>query len=337
MKPCIVVGAGLAGCTMAYLLRERGYAVTVYEKSQQVGGLCRDERWHGTLYSVAGPHIFHTKDDEVWEFANRFTGFNGYVHRIGVEAQGRTVNWPLAWSDFPGLPQPSPVAADTSNLETYALSIMGEVLYERYVLPYTLKQWDVQPRDLPASLGKRFRVTETPEPVFGREHQGYPNHGFMPMFQQMLYGCTVTVGKSIRANEVQAFRGLAIITAPLDQFFGYQYGRLKWVGHRFGFRFGAQRGTQPYAVVNTPEDPVVIRKTDFGDITMQGGSQTVLCREWFDANTRHYPFPGRDELQKPYQQECAKRDWHPIGRLATYRYLNMDLVIRQCLDLAEKL
>ena len=78
MKPCIVVGAGLAGCTMAYLLRERGYAVTVYEKSQRVGGLCRDRRWRGTLYSVAGPHIFHTKDDEVWEFANRFTGFNSF-------------------------------------------------------------------------------------------------------------------------------------------------------------------------------------------------------------------------------------------------------------------
>ncbi len=165
----LIVGAGLTGCTLAYQFARAGLASTLLERSSVPGGLIRSEHMNGVLYEPHGSHIFHTEDEEVWKLANAMTPFNDYRHRVDILADGKVLNWPILLSD---IDRQSPAEeihrqlaeregvdadarAEASNFEEWCLDLMGPILYERFIRPYTEKQWGRPTRELSAQWAPR--------------------------------------------------------------------------------------------------------------------------------------------------------------------------------------
>ena len=172
MTRVLIVGAGLTGCTLAWRLAQDGVETVLLERDELPGGLVRSAHMGGVLYEPHGSHIFHTEDTEVWELANRMTPFRPYRHRVDIVVEGKILNWPILLSDIDAqsrseeikaeleqragsTPRPGPPAA---NFEEWCLDLMGPILYERYIKPYTEKQWGRPARDALGPLGAAARL-----------------------------------------------------------------------------------------------------------------------------------------------------------------------------------
>jgi UDP-galactopyranose mutase len=165
----LIVGAGLTGCTLAHRLGEAGLQTVLLEREQVAGGLIRSEHMGGVLYEPHGSHIFHTEDEEVWQLANRMTPFREYRHRVDIVVDGGLYNWPILLSDLEAQSRSSEIfaeleerrevdaaaRAEAANFEDWCLELMGPILYERYIRPYTEKQWGRPARELSARWAPR--------------------------------------------------------------------------------------------------------------------------------------------------------------------------------------
>ena len=165
----LIVGGGLTACTLAHRLAREGVASTVLERLDVPGGLIRSERMGGVLYEPHGSHIFHTEDEEVWELANAMTPFNAYRHRVDIVADAKLLNWPILLSDIDRQSQAEEIhrqlaeregvdaqaRAQAANFEEWCLELMGPILYERFIQPYTEKQWGRPARELSAQWAPR--------------------------------------------------------------------------------------------------------------------------------------------------------------------------------------
>jgi UDP-galactopyranose mutase len=362
----VIVGAGLTGCTVAHRLADLGMRSLLLEEAEVPGGLIRSAHLEGVLYEPHGSHIFHTEDGEVWELANRFARFNHYRHRVDIMVEGRIRNWPILLSDIEDQPDAdeiklqleerrevdSAARAEAANFEDWCLELMGPILYERYVKPYTQKQWGRPPSELSASWApRRVGVRWDNDPyLFPDVHQGWPGtpNGYTDLIEGLLdrpeiecrTGTRVDLG-GIASHAEE--RNPVVVTAALDSFSGERLGRLEWRGVLVRpVHLPQVEHAQGAMVVNYPglEYPF-IRIHETKHASGQECEGTVLGIEFTGAPGRHYPVESERnrELNDRYQEEVrgqigTGRTFF-AGRLATYKYLDMDDCMRQAFDCAE--
>jgi UDP-galactopyranose mutase len=358
----VVVGAGLAGSTAARLLAEKGLRVLVAERRRSVGGNCHDALDpSGVRVHSHGPHIFHTDDRAVWEFLSRFAFFRPYQHRVLSYAGGRLHPFPLnldSVNQVYGTALPLDgleafLAAEASkaacsrppaNFRDAVVSQVGQRLYELFFRGYTRKQWEREPEELSAELAARVPLRlGRDDRYFTDIYQGLPEDGYTAMVERMLDhpGISLLLGTdwfSVRA-ELQA--GLTVYTGELDRFFDFSRGRLEYRSLRLEFLRQESGPRQAAAVVNYPNDYDWTRITDFGLLCGQDGRGgcTVLCREYPAAQGEPYyvvPDQANRQRREEYLRMAASLESAGthifVGRLAEYRYYDMDDAVRAAMD-----
>nr|WP_232464895.1 UDP-galactopyranose mutase [Bordetella genomosp. 8] len=351
----MVVGAGFAGCVLAERLAAGlGQRVLVIDRRPHIGGNAYDfVNDAGVLVHRYGPHIFHTNADQVVKYLSRFTGWRPYEHRVLASVDGMLVPMPInltTLSTLYGQPFTSETAqaflaerAETHvqirTAEDMVVSQVGRDLYERFFRGYTRKQWGLDPSQLDRSVTARVPTrTSHDDRYFTDRFQAMPDQGYTWMFEQMLDhpNIDICLGTDYRelCGAVPARR--LVYTGPVDEYFDYCYGALPYRSLVFRHETYDQAQFQPVGVVNYPaEDVPYTRITEYKHLTGQHHPRTSVTYEYPSADgDPYYPVP-RPENAELYRRYQALADERPhvlfVGRLATYRYYNMDQVVAQAL------
>ena len=364
----LIVGAGLTGCTLAHRLARDGVESVLLERTPVPGGLIRSEQIEGVLYEPHGSHIFHTEDREVWELANAMTPFNDYRHRVDIVVEGKVLNWPILLSDIEAQSRSDEILreleerkgldaeqrAQAANFEEWCLDLMGPILYERYIKPYTEKQWGRPARELAAQWApRRVSVRWDNDPyLFPDPHQGWPGgpNGYTDLIDGLLEGELVELrtGVEVTLENLDAHAGevdadAIVLTCPLDVFAGQCFGELEWRGIVVrSFHLPHVEYAQGAMVVNYPgfEYPF-IRIHETKHASGQKCEGTVLGIEFTNAPTRYYPIETdrnrglNDRYQNYLREQIGADRVFFAGRLSNYLYIDMDDCMRQALDSAE--
>lgn len=354
----LVVGAGFAGSVIAERCASAGKSVLVIDKREHIGGNAYDEQdSHGVLIHRYGPHIFHTNAPQVIEYLSRFTAWIPYEHRVlakvGSELYpipinqttisrlyGLTLDETGVAAFFEGVREPrNPIRTS----EDAVISSVGRDLCDKFFRGYTRKQWGLDLSELNSSVAARIPVrTNRDDRYFNDSFQNMPADGFTRMFLRMLDhpGIQIELGVDFKTIRTRVQYGLLIFTGPIDAYFDYCFGRLPYRSLRFEHEHLA--GTtryQPVGTVNYPNDYDYTRITEFKHLTGQSHSGTSIVREYPGSTGEpYYPVP-RPENQALYQRyaKLAEQEDHVVfvGRLAEYRYYNMDQVVARALKLFE--
>jgi UDP-galactopyranose mutase len=357
----VIAGAGFSGSVVAaQMARNFGKKVLIVDRRPHIGGNAYDHRnEHGILVHKYGPHIFHTNSRDVFDYLSKFTAWRNYDHRVLANVNGMLVPVPINLDTVNRL---YGMNLDEAQLETYLESIaekpatvrtsedvvvsrVGRDLYEKLFRGYTRKQWGLDPSDLDACVAARIPVRlNRDDRYFTDTFQAMPLHGFTRLFENMLDHPNIEVVlntdyrdvlKSVRWREL-------VYTGPVDEFFNYRYGKLPYRSLRFEHETLNERVHQPVAVVNYPgEDKPYTRITEFKYLTGQEHAKTSIVREYSCADgDPYYPVPRPDNaaVYKKYEALAAEvANVHFTGRLATYKYYNMDQVVAQALTLCGKM
>ncbi|MBE2319432.1 NAD(P)-binding protein [Solirubrobacter sp. CPCC 204708] len=361
----LVVGAGLTGCTLAHCFARAGLETVLLERDVVPGGLIRSEHLNGVLYEPHGSHIFHTEDEEVWELANAMTPFNDYRHRVDILADGKILNWPILLSDIDRQSQSQDIhaqleerrgvdaaaRAQAANFEEWCLELMGPILYERFIRPYTEKQWGRPARELSAQWApRRVSVRWDNDPyLFPDPFQGWPAgpNGYTDLIDGllddpriMLHVNVDVTQENLDAHAREQRADCIVLTCPLDVFCGERFGRLDWRGIDVRSVYVPHKDlAQGAMVVNYPgaEFPF-IRIHETKHASRQRCEGTVLGFEFTGAPTRYYPIETErnrtlnDRYQAELREQVGGEKLFFAGRLANYRYIDMDDCMRQAID-----
>jgi UDP-galactopyranose mutase len=351
----LIVGGGFAGSVLAErLATQRGDKVLVIDKRSHIAGNAYDRHDDaGVLMHQYGPHIFHTNSAAVFDYLSRFTEWRPYEHRVLAKVDGQMLPIPInrtTINQLYGLQLSSdeeteaflatlaePVA-EIRTSEDVVVSRVGRELYEKFFRGYTLKQWGVDPSELDKSVTARVptRVNED-DRYFADRYQFMPAQGYTRMFERMLDHPNIKVMLNTSFDEIKdmiPYRRL-IFTGPVDEYFGFRYGRLPYRSLRFEHVTLDKPWHQPVGVVNYPQTEDYTRVTEYKHLTGQEHPKTTLTYERSAADGEpYYPVP-RPENALLYQKydalaEAEANVWF-VGRLATYRYYNMDQVVGQAL------
>jgi UDP-galactopyranose mutase len=356
----LIVGAGFAGSVAAERLAAGfGKKVLLIDKRPHIGGNAYDHyNDDGILVHKYGPHIFHTNSKDVFEYLSRFTEWRPYQHRVLACVDGQllpipinldTVNrlYGLSLTSFEVDQFFASVAQPVENPTTSEDVIVGKVgrdLYDKFFRNYTRKQWGLDPSELDAQVTARVPVrTNRDDRYFSDTYQVMPRHGYTRMFERMLDHPNIKVMLNTDYHEIEGMvpYGEMIFTGPIDEFFGYRFGKLPYRCLSFQFETQRVERVQPVAVVNYPNEFPFTRVTEFNHLTGQQHRYTTLVYEYpSDEGDPYYPVPrpANNELYRQYQALAdATTRVHFAGRLATYKYYNMDQVVAQALALCTRL
>lgn len=349
----LIVGAGFAGSVLAErLARGSGKQVLLVDRRPHIGGNAYDHYDDaGILVHKYGPHIFHTNSREVFEYLSRFTEWRPYQHKVRASVDGQLV--------------PIPINLDTIN-QLYGLSLnsfqmeeflagraekkeqlrtsedvvvnkVGRELYEKFFRGYTRKQWGLDPSELDAQVTARVPTrTNRDDRYFTDVYQSMPKRGFTRLFENMVDHPNIKLLLKTDYRDVKdalPYREL-IYTGPVDEFFDFQFGKLPYRCLEFRHETLNVPQFQPVAVVNYPNDYEFTRVTEFKHLTGQEHPKTSVVYEYPRAEgDPYYPIPRGEnaEIYRQYQGLAEEAGVHFVGRLATYKYYNMDQVIAQAL------
>lgn len=357
----LMVGAGLSGAVIGRKLAEAGHSVKIVEARDHIGGNCYTERDDetGVMVHVYGPHIFHTDDAEVWAYVNEFETFKPYKNRVKTTAQGQVFSLPInlhTINQFYGKtlrPEEArafiEAQADTAiespeTFEEQALRFVGPDLYEAFFKGYTIKQWGMSPRDLPASILKRLPVRfNYDDNYFFHKFQGMPENGYTVMIERILDHPRIEVQLNTPfTREMGEAFDHVFYSGPLDGYFDFSLGRLGYRTLDFE-RFTHEGDYQGCAVMNYgDEDVPFTRITEHKHFSPWEEHEGSVCyREFSRAcepdDIPYYPIRQVKEkaLLADYVEKAEGLSGVTfVGRLGTYRYLDMDVTIREALDTA---
>jgi UDP-galactopyranose mutase len=366
-KSVLVVGAGFSGGVIARLLAENGHRVTVIDERAHVAGNCHTARdpATGIMLHVYGPHIFHTDDDEVWNFITRHCTMMPYRHQVKAMVGGRVYALPInlhtinQFFDRALSPHEARLfveslsegqdGAEPQSFQDQGLRFVGRALYEAFFHGYTLKQWEVSPDRLPASILKRLPLRFTyDDNYFFHRHQGIPREGYTAAVDSILDHPLITVRLRTRAETLGADSfDHQVYTGPLDRFFDYGFGRL---GYRT-LRFEKDTVDAPYqgtAVMNYCDLSVpytrITEHMYFAPWEADSFRRSVIYREYSATagadDIPYYPVRLIDDkalLNRYVAQAQATPGVTFAGRLGTYAYLDMDVAIRRAMDVGHHL
>lgn len=355
----LIVGAGFAGSVIAErLARGCGKKILLIDRRKHIGGNAYDHyNEYGLLVHKYGPHIFHTNSEQVFEYLSRFTAWRCYEHRVLASVDGRLVPVPINRTtvnllydlnlttdeeveDFFAERAEARTAIRTS--EDVVVSKVGRELYEKLFRNYTRKQWGKDPSELDALVTARIPVrTNEDDRYFTDRYQAMPKFGYTTMFENMLDDSNIRIQLGCEYRDVindAKFREV-IFTGPVDEFFEFRFGELPYRSLRFEHETLETEFLQSVAVVNYPNDHPYTRITEFKHLTGQAHRHTSIVYEYpAAAGDPYYPVPTRENaaLYKQYADLAAQHPKvHFVGRLATYRYYNMDQVVAQALTLCK--
>jgi len=356
----LIVGAGFAGSVLAErLARGSDRRVLLVDRRPHIGGNAYDHHDDaGVLVHRYGPHIFHTNSREVFEYLGRFTAWRPYEHRVQASVDGQLVPLPInldtinklyglgltAMQVQPFFDSLATPVAEVRTSEDVIVSRVGRELYEKFFRGYTRKQWGLDPSELDASVTARVPIrTNRDDRYFTDTYQAMPLHGYTRMFERMLDHPNIKIMLNTDYREVagEIAYGEMIYTGPIDEYFDCRLGKLPYRSLRFVHETHDRPFYQPAPVVNYPNEHAYTRVTEFKRLTGQEHAKTSVVYEYPCAEgDPYYPVP-RAENAALYQQYKALADATPgvhfTGRLATYRYYNMDQVVAQSLTLYAKL
>ena len=360
----LIVGAGLFGSVCAYELNKRGYKVLVVEKRSNVAGNIYTEEVEGIQVHKYGPHIFHTSNKSTWDYINQFAKFNDFINMPIAFYKGKYYNLPFNMNTFEqvfGVKTPEEAMAciekeiknanikEPKNLEEKAISMVGTTIYEILIKGYTQKQWGKPCNELPPSIISRIPVRyERNNNYFNDTYQGIPIGGYTQIIENMLKGIEVRLGVDYleHRDELDALANEIIYTGEIDRFFDYKLGALEWRSLRFEEEVLDQPDYQGCAVVNYTEYEIPytrIAEHKYFDPS-QKSNKTVITKEysktWSVGDEAYYPINDEKngQLYAKYKELALQNpNIHFGGRLGTYSYYNMDVVIEKALQLVESL
>jgi UDP-galactopyranose mutase len=350
----LVVGAGFAGSVLAERLAEgSGQKVLIVDKRPHIGGNAYDHYdEYGILIHKYGPHIFHTNSRDVFEYLSRFTAWRNYQHRVLASVDGQLVPIPINLDTINRL---YGTTFDSLRLKQYFDSVaerrepirtsedvivskVGRELYEKFFRNYTRKQWGLDPSELDSTVIARIPVrTNRDDRYFTDTYQVMPRHGFSRMFERMLAHPNIKIMLNTDYREIEGSIAYerVVFTGPIDEYFDFRFGKLPYRSLEFKFETVNSSQHQPVAVVNYPNDYGFTRVTEIKHITGQDHTKTTLVTEYPQAEGDPYypvPTPQNAALYRKYEELADATDGvHFVGRLATYRYYNMDQVVAQAL------
>ncbi len=355
----LIAGAGYAGAVLAERLANAGKQVVIVEKRPHIGGNAFDETdAHGVLIHRYGPHIFHTKNRAVFEYLSRFTEWLPYEHRVLAQVNGKLLPFPInrdTLNRLYGLSLDEPAAAEflekarvpreiIRSSEDLVLNSVGHDLCEKFFRNYTRKQWGLDLSELSSGVAGRIPVrTNQDDRYFTDDYQFMPKDGYTAMFRRVLEHKNITVELGVdffqQRSKIQA--AMTVYTGPLDAYFGSRLGKLPYRSLRFEHQHlpGTEK-FQPVAQVNYPNDFDYTRITEFKHMTGQRHSGTSIMREYPQAQgDPYYPVPraANEALAAQYRDlAAAEKDVLFVGRLAQYRYYNMDQAVAAALKLSSE-
>lgn len=358
----LIVGSGLFGATMANLLNKAGKKVLVIEKRENIAGNVYTEEIEGIQVHKYGAHIFHTDYKDVWDYVNSFVEFNRYtnspVARIGNEIYNMPFNmntFSKIWDDV-FTPEDAmrhineekkEIVGEPKNLEEQAISLVGRTIYEKLIKGYTEKQWNRDCKDLPAFIIKRLPVRLIYDNnYFNDRYQGIPIGGYTKLVGNMLEGIEVKLNTNFFDN-IDYYKEIAekiIYTGPLDEYFNYSLGELEWRSLRFETEILDEVNHQGNAVVNyTGHEVDYTRVIEHKHFEYGTQEKTVVTYEYpadyKDGMEKYYTINDdkNNTLAEQYRQLAAKEEGTIFGgRLAEYKYYDMDDVIKSAFDCAKK-
>jgi len=356
----LVVGAGFSGAVMAERMAEHGLQVLVIDRRDHVGGNAHDRPdAHGVLVHPYGPHIFHTNAPRIVEYLSRFTGWRPYEHRVLASVHGLMVPIPINIDTVNALYGRS---LDETTIQAFYDSVreprdpirtsedvvvnaVGRELYETFFRGYTRKQWGLDPSQLAASVAARIPTrTNRDDRYFTDTFQQMPDAGYTRLFERMLAHPRIRVetGVDYFAERARFAPRHTVYTGPIDRWFDACHGPLPYRSLRFEHEHlpGVARH-QPVGTVNYPNDHDYTRITEFRHLTGQTHSGTSIVREYpQDEGDPYYPVPRpeNDALYRRYEaMTLGEADVTFVGRLAQYRYHNMDQCVGAALTAARHL
>ena len=363
MQKICIVGAGFSGAVIARQLAEQGYPVDVFDSRPHVAGNCHTERdaETGVMAHVYGPHIFHTDNERVWQFVNRFATFEPYINRVKAVTGGRVFSLPINLLTinqfFARNFNPRQAAEFIASLgergidepktfEEQALCFVGRELYEAFFKAYTIKQWGVHPSELPASILKRLPVRfNYDDNYFAHRFQGIPREGYTTLVARLLDHPLISVhlGQTFRRADAAAFAHV-FYSGPIDGWYDYTGGRLGYRTLDFD-PIRVEGDFQGCAVMNYCDDRVPFTRISehkhFAPWEQHSGS---LCfreysRQCGPGDIPYYPIrlvAEKAQLARYVAMARNERKVTFVGRLGTYRYLDMDVTVREALETADR-
>jgi UDP-galactopyranose mutase len=360
MYDYLVVGAGFAGSVIAErLARKFNKRVLICDRRPHIGGNAYDHyNDDGILVHKYGPHIFHTNSAEVFDYLSQFTKWRSYEHRVLARVDGKLVPIPINLDTVNML---YGMSLSSDQLESFFSSVaehrsqirtsedvvvarVGRDLYEKMFRGYTRKQWGLDPSELDASVTARIPVrTNRDDRYFTDTYQAMPLDGYTRMFENMLdhHNITIQLGTDYRDVQREILFDEMIYSGPVDEYFEFRFGKLPYRSLEFKHETVDREVFQCAPVINYPNENSYTRVTEFKYLTGQRHAKTSVVYEFPRAEgDPYYPVPRPENalLYKQYQLLAETTpNVHFVGRLATYKYYNMDQVVAQALTLAGKL
>lgn len=357
--PVVVVGAGFAGAIVARELAEHGIPVCLIERRSHIGGNAFDEiDEHGLLVHRYGPHIFHTNSQRIFDYLSRFTEWRPYEHRVLAEVDGKLLPIPINRTTINSLYglslDEAGVAAYFESVrvpfdrahtsEEVVLASVGQDLCEKFFRGYTRKQWGLDLSQLAASVAARIPTrTNDDDRYFTDKYQVMPTEGYTVMFERILAHPLITIelGVDYLESRIHFPSRHIVFTGRIDAYFDYRHGRLAYRSLRFEHEhIATARFYQATGTINYPNQHAYTRITEFKHLTGQNASGSSIVREYPEADGEpYYPVPRveNEELYRLYKSmadTCSNVTF--VGRLAEYRYYNMDQAAGAAITAARK-
>ena len=319
-RRALIIGGGLTGCTVAHELAEHGWHVRIHESSELAGGLVRSATLGGVVYEPHGSHIFHTEDREVWDYVQRFVPFNDYRHRVDIMIEGKVLNWPMLVSDIDEQSDSERIRAElaeregvdagaraaSANFEEWCLESMGPTLYERYIYPYTKKQWGREPRLLSATWApRRVQLRRDNDPyLFPDPYQGRPNgkEGYTDLIEGLIAHPSIELVtnstldlESTPAAAAEHDSDLVVLTCPLDIYAGSPMGELSGAGSGFRAYTSRTRSTRRARWSSTTRRSTTRSSACTRPSTRRGSNAEAPC----SASSSRAPRPATTRFRCP--------------------------------------
>lgn len=368
MYDYLIVGSGLYGATLAYLLKNKGFKVLVIEKRDHIAGNIYTKNVDGINVHVYGAHIFHTSYEDVWNFVNQFSKFNNFINSPLAYYKGKYFNMPFNMNTFNqmwGVKTPQEAKEkieeqvkkenikEIKNLEDQALSLVGRDIYETLIKGYTEKQWGKSAKDLPSFIIKRIPLRfEYDNNYFNDKYQGIPIDGYTKIIERMLDGIEVVLNEDFLKNREKYSRiaKFIIYSGPIDEYYNYCFGELEYRSLQFEIERINKQSYQNNAVVNYTEFDIPytrIIEHKFFQIENKDVLNlpfTIISKEYPNSykigEERYYAVNDEknNNLYNRYKEKAeTEKNILFGGRLGNYKYFDMDDTIKQAFDDFNKL
>lgn len=359
MYDYLIVGSGFFGAICAHELKKKGHTVCVIESRNHIGGNCYTEERDGIHIHMYGPHIFRTSDEEIWNWIHQFTSFNNFKLHVVANYKGEIYSLPFnmwTYNKLWGVTHPDQAKkiieeqgkhiTDPQNLEEHAIKMVGTDIYEKLIKHYSAKQWRKDPSLLPKEIIRRLPLRFTYDGnYFDKKYQGIPIGGYTQIFEKLLEGVDTLLNTDYFTDELPAHNKV-IYTGPIDRFFDYKYGELEYKTTEFNHTRLETENYQGCAVMNyTDAETPFTRIIEHKHFESTTTPHTWITHEYpveYKAQSTEPYYPVNDvennRMYKMYKDEADKLpNVYFGGRLAEYKYYDMEDVIRSALTFVKTL